>query len=187
MPRAETSYIALLRGVNVGGNKSIAMVDLRDLAADLGFTDPHTLLQSGNLVFRTAAAVAGLERLLERETHKRLGIETDFLVRSASDWNAIIAGNPFLDEARRDPGHLVVMCFKDAVAPKHVEALQASITGPEIVRARGTHAYITYPAGQGTSRLTTARIDKALGTRGTARNWNTVLKLAAVASAPTAK
>ena len=75
------------------------------------------------------------------------------------------------------------MCLKDATTAKRVEALQAAITGPEVVRAGKTHVYITYPAGIGTSRLTNAMIDKALGTRGTGRNWNTVLKLGELATA----
>ena len=69
------------------------------------------------------------------------------------------------------------MCLRDAPPAYRVEALQASITGPEAIRASGTHAYITYPAGIGSSRLTNAVIDKGLATRGTGRNWNTVLRL----------
>ena len=75
------------------------------------------------------------------------------------------------------------MFLKGAPAGKVVGALQASITGPEVVRAEGKHLYITYPAGIGRSRLTTALIERSLGTRGTGRNWNTVLKLGALAAA----
>lgn len=178
MPSAEIAYVALLRGVNVGGNKKVAMADLRDILADLGFKEPRSLLNSGNLTFRAAGTTGpALERQLEREINKRLGLQVDFFVRSAPEWAAIIAGNPFAEEAERDPGHLVVMCLKDAPPTHRVDALQASITGPELVRAHGTHAYITYPAGIGSSRLTNAVIDKALATRGTGRNWNTVMRL----------
>ena len=93
----------------------------------------------------------------------------------------IIAGNPFRDEAARDPSHLVVMVFKDDVIPSRVDALRAAVAGPEVIRAGGRHAYITYPNGIGRSRLTSVLIEKTLGTRGTARNWNTVLKLDALA------
>jgi uncharacterized protein (DUF1697 family) len=72
-----------------------------------------------------------------------------------------------------------MMCFKDTPAPKNVEALQGAIKGREVVRAVGRQAYVIYPDGVGSSRLTTALIDKTLGLRGTARNWNTVLKLGA--------
>jgi uncharacterized protein (DUF1697 family) len=72
------------------------------------------------------------------------------------------------------------MALKRAPDGKDVMALQAAIAGAEVVRADGRHAYIIYPNGIGRSRLTTALIDKKLGTRGTGRNWNTVLKIAAL-------
>ncbi len=175
-------YIALLRGVNLAGHKMVAMADLRAMLTDLGFTDVRSLLQSGNLVFHTRAqASAGLERVLEQETKRRLGLETEFHLRTAPEWQTIVARNPFPDAARRDPGHLLVMCFKDAPAAKDVKALQAAIKGREVVRAVGRQAYIIYPDGVGRSRLTTALIDKTLGLRGTGRNWNTVVKLGVLA------
>ena len=178
-----TIYLALLRGINVGGRKPVAMADLRDLLTQLGLGDARSLLQSGNLVFRSSARSAvHLERLLEAEAKKRLALQTDFFVRSAKEWNAIVAHNPFPREAERDPGHLVVMVLKDAAHPKDVKALQGAITGPEVIRAVGRQAYIVYPDGIGHSRLTNALIDKTLGTRGTGRNWNTVLKLDALAT-----
>jgi len=177
-----TTHIALLRGINVGGNKKVAMADLRELLNALGFTDPRSLLQSGNLVFRSEALKgADLERLLDAETEKRLGLKTEFFVRTAKEWKAVVESNPFPDEAESDPSHLVAMFLKDAPDVKAVEALQAAITGREIVRAVGRQAYITYPDGIGDSRLTNAVIEKKLGTRGTGRNWNTVMKLDALA------
>lgn len=179
-----TSYVALLRAVNVGGRNLIGMSVLRELAAQLRLDDPRTLLQSGNLVFRsTARPAADLERLLESEAAARLGLETDFMVRSAADWRAIIERNPFPREAKDDPSHLLVMVFKQAPKPADVEALRAAITGREEVEAVGAHAYLVYPNGIGRSRLTTALIERTLGIRGTGRNWNTVLKLAALAAA----
>jgi uncharacterized protein (DUF1697 family) len=175
-----TTYVALLRGVNVGGNKLVAMADLRHLLDELGFASPRSLLQSGNLIFNSAARpAAGLERLLDTEAEKRLGLKTTFFVRTAKAWSAIIARNPFPDEARRDPGHLLVLCLRAAPAAGAVKALAAAITGREVVRSDGKEAYIVYPDGIGRSRLTSALLDKTLG-RGTARNWNTVLKLGAL-------
>lgn len=177
-----TIYIALLRAVNVGGNAPVAMSALRDLLAELGFEDARSLLQSGNLVFRSRTRPGTeLERLLESETEKRLQLRTAFLIRTAKEWEAVIAGNPFRDEAKRDPGHLVAMALKDAPAAKAVTALQAAITGPELIRAKGRHLYIVYPNGIGRSRLTHRLIEDKLDTRATGRNWNTVLKLAELA------
>jgi uncharacterized protein (DUF1697 family) len=95
----------------------------------------------------------------------------------------------FVDEqqgdgaAKDDPGHLVVMCLKAAPTTKNVLALEAKIPGREQIRADGKHLYITYPDGIGPSKLTNTVIEKTLGIRGTARNWNTVLKLATLAPA----
>jgi uncharacterized protein (DUF1697 family) len=178
-----SAYIALLRGINVGGHNSVAMSKLRDLFADLGFSGTQTLLQSGNVVFngdgRTGNA---LEELLEAETAKRLGVSADYLVRSAAEWAKIIAANPFPKEAQADPSHLLVMFLKTGATPTGVKALQASIKGPEVLHARGKHLYIVYPAGIGRSKLTGALIEQKLSSRGTARNWNTVQKLLALAS-----
>ena len=175
------TYVALLRAVNVAGRNPIAMSALRELAAQMGLDGPRTLLQSGNLVFGSAARqTRDLERLLESETSARLSLETDFMVRSAADWQAIVDGNPFPREARNDPGHLLVMVFKQAPRAADVKALRAAIVGREVVEAVGTHAYLVYPDGIGRSRLTTALIERTLGTRGTCRNWNTVVKLTAL-------
>jgi uncharacterized protein (DUF1697 family) len=173
-------HIALLRGINVGGRNLVAMAALRELCGDLGFAGATTLLQSGNLVFRSARkADAALERLLERATAERLGVAADYVVRSADEWERIVDRNPFPKEAKDDPGHLVVMFLKSAPKVNDVDTLRATIKGPETVRADGKHLYIVYPEGIGRSKLTGTVIEKKLGTRGTARNWNTVLKLLA--------
>lgn len=173
-------HVALLRAINLGGHNKVRMADLRELLTDLGFADARSLLQSGNLVFRGAAQTGTrLEGSLERAAKERLGLDTDFFVRTTKDWKAIVAGNPFPGEAERDPSHLVVMFLKDAPDRQNVAALQ--VTGREVARVKGRHAYIVYPDGIGHSRLTTALIERKLGTRGTARNWNTVLRLGALA------
>jgi uncharacterized protein (DUF1697 family) len=177
-----TVHVALLRGVNLGGRTQVAMSDLRNLLAELGFEQVRSVLNSGNLVFSGGRKTAAtLERSLETETEKRLGLRTDFHVRTAAEWTTIVDKNPFDAEAKRDPSHLVVMFLKKAPNAKAVETLRAAITGPEIIEAVGRQAYIVYPAGIGRSRLTNNLIDTKLGTRGTGRNWNTVLKLADLA------
>ncbi|MFI5181919.1 MAG: DUF1697 domain-containing protein [Thermoanaerobaculia bacterium] len=177
-------HIALLRAINVAGHRQVAMSDLRELLIRLGLSDVKSLLQSGNLVFRAEARRnAQLEDDLEAGAEKRLGLKTVFFVRSAEEWEAIVARNPFRHEAEHDPGHLVVTFFKDAPVVGGVAALQAAITGPEVVRARERHAYIIYPSGQGRSHLSNALIERKLGTRCTARNWNTVQKLRALTTA----
>jgi len=178
-----TTNIGLLRAVNLAGRNRVAMRELCGVIADLGMKDVRSLLQSGNVIFRSSiASAARLERMLEEATAKQLRVETDFFVRNAAEWQGVIDGNPFPKEARQDPGHLVVMCLKDEPDRAAVTALQQAIRGREVVRAKGRHAYIVYPDGIGRSKLSVALIEKKLGTRGTGRNWNTVLKLGALAA-----
>jgi len=175
---ASAIYIALLRGINLGPHKRVSMADLRELVTRLGFDDGQSLLNSGNLVFRARAkSPADLERVLETETKKRLGIETQYFVRTVDQWKDVIAKNPMRKEAASDPGHLVVSCLRDAPDLEAAKALDAAIPGREIARVVGHQVYIYYPDGIGPSKLTGTIIDRALGTRGTARNWNTVMKL----------
>jgi uncharacterized protein (DUF1697 family) len=174
-----TTYVALLRAVNVGGRGLVSMATLRDLTASLGFEEPQTVLQSGNLVFRARTAkAASLERMLEGALSTRLGLDTLVVVRDADEWRRIIERNPFPEAARTDPSHLLVMPLKRAPIAADVHALQASIKGREVVGFHGAELYLVYPDGIGRSRLTAAAIEKAVGARGTARNWNTVHKLA---------
>jgi uncharacterized protein (DUF1697 family) len=177
-----TRHVGLLRAVNLGAHNKIAMRDLANLAAGLGLTDVRTVLASGNIVFTASGASGRLEEQLEKTAAKAHGLETDFFVRTSREWRAIVDANPFPKEAKADPARLVMLCLKDAPARSAVTALQAAIVGREVVRANGREAYIVYPDGQGQSKLTIKVIEKALGTRGTARNWNTVLKLLALVS-----
>lgn len=171
-------HVALLRAVNLPGHNKIGMADLKALVVGLGFEDAQTLLASGNIVFTGGSkTTAALEQALERTAAKHLGVKTDFFVRTATEWQAIIEGNPFPTEAKADPSHLLAFVTKHEVSTAAVTALQKSIIGREVVRAKSRCAYIVYPDGIGRSKLTTALIEKTLGTRGTARNWNTVLKL----------
>jgi uncharacterized protein (DUF1697 family) len=172
------TYISVLRAINLGAHNRIAMADLRTMCEKIDLKDAKTLVLSGNLVFSSAVkSSAKLEQLLEAASTKHLGVTTDYFVRSAAEWQDIIAANPFPAAAKNDPGHLVMMCLRDAPSADAVKALQDRIKGREVVKATGKHAYFVYPDGIGNSKLTIAIIEKTLGTRGTARNWNTVLKL----------
>jgi uncharacterized protein (DUF1697 family) len=177
-----TTHIALLRAVNISRNRAVKMPELRDFAKDLGFANVRTFIQSGNLVFKTSEPTGfALERLLEAEAAKRLGLQTDFIVRTAEEWKRIIADNPLPDYAERDPSHLLVFPLKQARNPQDFLLLQNAVAGPEIVSGKSKEAYIAYPNGIGRSRLTISVIERHLGTRSTGRNWNTVVKLGVLA------
>jgi uncharacterized protein (DUF1697 family) len=146
------------------------MADLRAMVASLGFDRVTTLLQSGNVVFESRVTGSKLERLLEDEARERLGLDTDFIVRTGKQWDDVIARNPFPREAKSDPGHLLVMACKSAPGT----SLKVTGAKRETAKASGEEVYIYYPDGVGRSRLKVHAV-------GTARNWNTVLKLAAIA------
>jgi uncharacterized protein (DUF1697 family) len=178
--RLLTAYVALLRGINVGGKNPIPMADLREMLTALGLHDARTLLQSGNAVFRSAASAAELETALAARTRAAFGCDVDYFVRSATEWSATIAANPFPDEAQRDPARTVAVLLAGVPAASQVDQLRAWIPGPERIEARERVLYAYYPNGQGTSKLTNVVIERKLALRGTARNWNTMLKIAAL-------
>ena len=171
-------YAALLRGINVGGNKMVPMAGLRAMTAKLGFEDPKTLLQSGNLVFSAKTQpMAKLEQLLEAATKKHNGVECSYLLRSADEWAKIIAVNPFKAQAKSDPAHLAVTFCREAPTTEALQALKAEVRGDEAFKAVGRELFVWYPDGMGTSKLAIALSKNRLGTICTARNWNTVIKV----------
>ena len=170
-------HLALLRGVNVGGNKGVPMAALKAVAEGLSLGRPRTLLQSGNLVFSSEGLVpAEIERRLEAAIAAQIGVTTEVCVRSAAAWRRVVKANPFPDPAKTDPAHLLLVAFKTPPRPGAPAVLAAAYGGPEQVRLAEGHAYILYPEGVGRSKLTPALLGRHLG-QGTARNWNTVLKL----------
>jgi uncharacterized protein (DUF1697 family) len=179
---ALTPRIALLRAVNVGGRKATS-ADLRLMMDALRLAEGRTLLQSGNLAFRSALTGPELEAELEAAFAARFGFFTDIMVRDAEEWRATIAANPLMEMAERDPAHMLVVALKSAADPVAVVALQAAIQGREQVAAAGRALFIAYPDGILASKLTGALIERRIGVRGTGRNWNTTLKLAALLEA----
>ena len=176
-------FVGLLRAVNLAGKNMVSMTELRDLMSKLGMEDVRTLLQSGNVIFRSdIRSPAKVEKVLEDGVEKRFGLKTEFFVRTVEEMNELVSANPFPREAKQDPGHLVVGFLKGAPDSAAVTALQKAIVGREVVRAVGRHSYTVFPDGIGRSKLTSAMVEKKLGTRGTGRNWNTVLKLQAIAN-----
>jgi uncharacterized protein (DUF1697 family) len=175
--------IALLRAINVGGRSKVAMSDLRDVFGKMGFADIQTILQTGNIIFRSEKLSGEkLSARIEQQLVSDLGLQTDMLVRSAEEWVKIVAANPFPDIARDKPNFLVLMPLKTRPAAEVVESLRSAIKGPEMIETDGSQLYISYPAGIGRSKLTNSLIEARLQTRGTGRNWNTVLKIASAAS-----
>jgi uncharacterized protein (DUF1697 family) len=173
-----TMRIALLRGVNVGGNKKVAMADLKAMVEALGFSDVKTLLQSGNVVFRAGDETeAALEAHLEAETERRLGLKTSYLVRDAAQWRAIIDACPFPNEA---PSRTLVTVGRTAMPAEAIDAVRAVLLPHEKVEAVERQVYAYFGEGMGQSKAAEALNRKAVKAVATGRNWNTVLKIAAL-------
>jgi len=174
MPR----FVAFLRAVNLGGNTTLRMEALRETLGTARFGPVETILQSGNVLLSSDALDApALETRLERLLDRSFGLRTDVLARTADEWHEVVRRNPFPEAARDDPSHLTVLILKSPARTGAWEDLARGIQGREVVKAAGRWGYLVYPDGIGQSRLTLERIERALGTRGTLRNWNTTLKI----------
>lgn len=165
-----TSFVALLRGVNLG-KRQLKMADLKRLADDLGLRNARTFIASGNLLFDSAESEKALKKRLEAALHEHMSAKVGVMVRTASELSAAAKANPFADQ----PGNRVACFFLDDPVP--VGALdEAKNVADERMALGVREIYVHYPSGQGQSKL---RIPAAAD--GTARNMNTVSKLAELA------
>lgn len=176
MTNSSTTIIALLRGVNVGGHNKLPMAQLREIAADAGFTEVRTYIQSGNLVASTDLDPESVGEALAGAIRAATGLTLPVIVRTAQQWSAVIAANPFLNAA--DPGRHVHAIFLPTPATDSVRTFDATVFAPEEVVVSGSEVYLHLPDGMGRSKLAVAvnRIPEIAA--GTARNWNTILQLA---------
>ena len=173
--------IALLRGINVGKAKRIAMADLRDLLADLGYTEPRTLLNSGNAVFGcTAAQARSAPQRIERGVAEHLGVKCAVMTRTADELVRIIEQNP-IAEGPAEPSRYLVGFLSEALPAARVAELEQADYGEDQLRLRDDTAYLWCAAGVLSSPLSKLAWSK-LGVDVTTRNWTTVLKLAELAT-----
>ena len=174
--------ISLLRGVNVGGHRKVAMDSLRALYASLGLNDSRTYVQSGNVVFRTSARdLEALARKVERAIESTFGFHSDVVLRTATELRAIVETNPFAGRNDLDPAKLAVFFLGADPGSEAWEKVRAIKTGPEELRINPREIYVYFSEGMGRTKLPIPAIERALKTPSTARNWNTVMKLLAMA------
>jgi uncharacterized protein (DUF1697 family) len=169
-------HVALIRGINVGRAKRVAMGDLRDLLGDLGYGEVKTLLNSGNVVFS-----AGRERpsrigaRIEVAMRERLGVSAAVTVLTAAEFSTVVAENG-LGEAARDPARFLVAFCNDADRLKELESLTRQPWRPEALAVGSVAAYLWCASGIVESRLAEA-VGRVLGQSTTTRNWATVTKI----------
>ena len=168
------TYAALLRGVNVGGRRKLAMGDLRALLEGLGHRDVTTYLQSGNAVFRASGVAAAVASAIEQRIETELGLDVAVMLRTPAQLRAVVERDPFPD-AERTQRYVVFLEEKPGAAaakrldPDRSPGDEAALVGRELHLLLGN--------GAGRTKLTLDWIEKQLGVRGTNRNWNTVTKL----------
>ena len=166
-----TSYVALLRGVNLLGVSTLRMADLRAIAEELRLGSPRTFIASGNLLFQSRKSEGALKPLLQDRIKAHMGREVRVMIRTAEEMAKVAASNPFADQ----PGNRVVAVFLDNPPPRDF-ADHAKHVANERMAPGTREIYIHYPDGQGPSKL---QIPAAAS--GTARNMNSVAKLAVLA------
>jgi uncharacterized protein (DUF1697 family) len=166
-----TSYVALLRGINLMGSTTLRMADLKAIAGELGLERPRTFIASGNLLFTSDKSEAAIKSALGDAVRAHMSRDVGVMVRTAKEMAEVADANPFADE----PGNKVVAIFLDEKPP--ADAVKAAKNVVDERMALGTREiYVHYPSGQGKSKL---RIPAAAS--GTARNMNSVKKMAELA------
>ena len=173
--------IALLRGVNVGGHNRVPMAHLRELLHDLGYEDVRTHLQSGNAVFTavgTPPEVAAQE--IEGQLARSLGLGVRVLVRTAADLARVVSANP-LPDAVAEPSRFLVTFLSAPPDPDLLGELDPADFEPELFGFGERELYVWCPEGVRTLKLSYAFLERRFGVVATARNWNTVTRLLALA------
>lgn len=175
--------VSMLRGVNVGLHNRIKMDDLRELYASLKLEDPQTYVQSGNVLFRTKEKnAAALARKIEAAFERKFGFHSTVIHRTAEELKAVIAANPFGRRRDLHPAKLLVTFFADEPSAEARAAILALKPDPEELHLIGRELYIYFPNGAGQSKLQWSSLEKKLKAPPcTARNWNSVAKILAMA------
>ncbi len=170
--------VALLKGVNVGGNKKVPMPRLCALAEELGLSHVRSYINSGNIVFEAGRRkCANVEDQLENAIETALGFHVDVMVRSASQWTVLSEGSPYSEFNNCEPKQLHLGFAKRKCSADAEKLLRDKATQGEKVRARGDILWVAFPGGVGKSKLSPALFDRAVGSPVTLRNWNTVQAL----------
>jgi uncharacterized protein (DUF1697 family) len=175
--KKEDAFVALLRGINVGGKNMLPMKDLAAMFEKAGCSAVKTYIQSGNVVFRADSKLAsGIGAVISKAILAKAGLRVPVVVRTARDLLRVTSSNPFVERCA-DTDRLHVIFLADRPAAAQAALLDPARSPPDEFLVRGGEIYLHCPGGIGRSKLTNAYFDAKLGTVSTVRNWRTVLKL----------
>lgn len=169
-------YVALLRGINVGGN-TLKMERLRALCGELRFTNVRTYMQSGNVIFESSESAASCVKTLEEKLVGESRLPVSVILRTPKDLENVLKSNPFLKEKAIDETRLYVTFLPKAAPKEGVQKIGLIKAGSDRFEVVGKEIFLHCPDGYGETKLSNTAIEKALGLRTTTRNWNTVNKL----------
>jgi uncharacterized protein (DUF1697 family) len=177
--------ISMLRGVNLGGHNKIKMDALRALYESLKFEDPRTFIQSGNVIFRTKfrkeESTATLAKKIQNAIERTFGFRPEVILRTPEELRSAIAATPFPAHRNLHPSKVLVT-FLTAQPPAAAHTTLLNLKGyPEEVHLKGRELYIYFPNGAGQTKLPWSKVEKLVQVNGTARNWNSVTKMLAIA------
>ena len=169
------TYISLLRGINVSGQKKMPMAALKSLYESLGFAHVETYVQSGNVIFDTGQPDASkLAALIEAQIERTFGYAVSVLVRDARDFQRIVHGNPFVNERNADSGKLYVTFLYAAPPETKLNHLIAPNAGADEFRVGDREIFLFCPNGYGRTKLSNSFFERKLNVSATTRNWKTV-------------
>ena len=175
--------ISMLRGINVGGHNKIKMDALRALYESLKLESPRTYVQSGNVIFRTKEKnSAALAKKIQSAIEREFSFRPEVILRTTDEMRTAIAASPFLGR-NLEPGKTVITFLAGDAGPEAHDILLSLKDFPEELHLLGRELHIYFPDGMGSSKLPWSKIERLLGTPGTARNWNSATKMLAMAEA----
>ncbi|MFC2098427.1 DUF1697 domain-containing protein [Bacteroidota bacterium] len=178
MERTMQTFIALLRGINVSGQKRILMQDLRDLMGELNLESITTYIQSGNIVFRSSFEnPREIEQIIEEKILEKYGFEVPVLVKFPEELNHIHNHNPFIAKYREEENQFLTVFLYDKPSPDLVAELNKLDYPGEQFKVEGDCIYLYNTIGFGKAKLKINLIEKKLKVKATARNWKTVSSL----------
>jgi uncharacterized protein (DUF1697 family) len=176
VPKQSSTYVVLLRGINIGPRNRIAMPELRELLEGAGFDDVRTYVQSGNVVLSSTRSTEGVRREVERLIRERFGLDIAVVVRTRAEIAAVVRRNPLGDVAKNPKRYQVTFLAGKLERPV-VEKLEAAAAPSERFVVAGREVYAWTPDGIARSKLWAMLAGPRLGVSATARNWTTVTKL----------
>lgn len=177
-----TTYISILRGINVSGHKIIKMDALRQTYAELNFRNIQTYIQSGNVIFQDKKSNTGdLEKKITKKIINDFGFDVPVLVKELTEIKDVLGNNPFINKRKKDVSYLHVTFLSNKPLNDNIDKIQGKKYAPDEFILRGKTIYLFCPNGYGNTKLTNTFFENKLRVTATTRNWKTTNELVNIA------